>query len=157
MRNAVKFGWQRKSAKDVKDHFLNVSIYIALVPPWRHSNKEKNQEDLKKRIIRALEIANQNNLLTIAFPPLGNGIFGFSTDLCGTIMLKTMRYFINKNFNSSLRITCVVVNNIRKVKTFTRIIMANNLWDYICRKIYNFLKFCFAEHLISEKIWLSKQ
>ena len=106
---------------------MNVSIYIALVPLWRHSNKEKNQEDLKKRIIQALEIANQNNLLTIAFPPLGNGIFGFSTDLCGTIMLKMMRYFINKNFNSSLRITCVVVNNIRKVKTFTRIIIANNL------------------------------
>ena len=78
-------------------------------------------------MIRALEIRSQNNLLTKAFPPLGKRIFGFSTDLYGTIMLKTMRDFINKNFNSSLRVIRVVVNNIRQVKAFTRIIMANNL------------------------------
>ena len=51
---------------------MNISIYIALVPLWRHSNKEKNQEDLENGIMRALELAKQNNLLTIAFPPLGN-------------------------------------------------------------------------------------
>ena len=76
---------------------MNISIYIALVPLWRHSNKEKNQEDLENGIMRALEIANQNNLLKIA--PLGNGVFGFSTELCATIMLQTMRHFINKNSN----------------------------------------------------------
>ena len=78
---------------------MNISIYIALVPQWRHSNKEKNQENLKNGIMRALEIANQNNLLTIAFPPLGNGVFDFSSDLCA-VMLQTMRDFINKNYNS---------------------------------------------------------
>ena len=104
---------------------MNISIYIALVSLWRHSNKEKNQDDA--RIMRALELAKQNNLLTIAFPPLGNGVFGFSTDLCGTIMLQTMRDFIRKNSNSSLKIIHVVVNNIRQVKAFTRIMMANNL------------------------------
>ena len=70
---------------------MNISIYISLAPLWHHSNKEKNQEDLKNGIMRALEIASQNYLLTIAFPPLGNGVFGFSIDLCLTIMLKTMR------------------------------------------------------------------
>ena len=106
---------------------MNISIYIALVPQWRHSNKEKNQEDLENGIMRALELAKQNNLLTIAFPPLGNGVFGFSTDLCGRIMLQTIRDFIRKNSNSSPKIIHVVVNNIRQVKDFTRIIMANNL------------------------------
>ena len=76
---------------------MNISIYIALIPLWRHSNKEKNQEDLENGIMRALEIANQNNLLKTA--PLGNGVFGFSTELCATIMLQTMRHFINKNSN----------------------------------------------------------
>ena len=76
---------------------MNISIHIALIPLWRHSNKEKNQEDLENGIMRALEIANQNNLLKIA--PLGNGVFGFSTELCATIMLQTMRHFINKNSN----------------------------------------------------------
>ena len=77
--------------------------------------------------MRALKIANQNNLLAIAFPPLGNGVFGFSIDLCATIMLQTMNDFINKYSNSSLKIIRVVVNNIRQVKAFTRIMMANNL------------------------------
>ena len=84
-----------------------------------------------------LELAKQNNLLAIAFPPLGNGAFGFSTDLCGTIMQQTMRDFIWKNSNSSLKIIHVV-NNIGQVKAFTRIMMANNFWDYLCRGIYNF-------------------
>ena len=77
--------------------------------------------------MQALEIANQNNLLTIAFPPLGNGVFGFSIDLRATIMLQTMRNFINKNSNSSLKIMRVVVKNIQQVKSFIRIMMANNL------------------------------
>ena len=71
---------------------MNISIDIALLPLWRHSNKEENQEDLENEIM--LELAKQNNLLAIAFPPLGNGAFGFSTDLCGTIMQQTMRDFI---------------------------------------------------------------
>ena len=54
-----------KGAKDFKDHFMNISIYIALVPLSRHSNKEKNQEDLENGIMQALKIANQNNFLTI--------------------------------------------------------------------------------------------
>ena len=106
---------------------MNISIYIALVSLWRHSHKKRNQEDLKNGIMWDLDKANQSNLLTIAFPPLGNGVFGFSTDLCATIMLQTMRDFINKNSNSSLEIIRIVVNNIRQVKTFTRIMMANNL------------------------------
>ena len=77
--------------------------------------------------MQALEIANQDNLLTVAFSPLGNGVFGFSTDLCATIMLQKMKDFITKNSNSLLKIIRVVVNNIRQVKTFTRIMMASNL------------------------------
>ena len=106
---------------------MNISIYIALVPLWRHSSKEKNQEILENGIMQALELAKQSNLLTIAFLPLGNGVFGFSTDLSGTIMLQTMGDFIRKNSNSSLKITHVVVNNIQQVQTFPGIMMANNL------------------------------
>ena len=46
---------------------MNVLIYIALVPLWRHSKNGKNQEDLENGMIRALEPANQNNVLAIAF------------------------------------------------------------------------------------------
>ena len=62
--------------------------------------------------MRALEITNQSNLLTIAFPPDANGIFGFSIDMCATIMLGTMRDFINKNSKLLQKIICAVVNNI---------------------------------------------
>ena len=64
--------------------------------------------------------------------------------------LQTTKNFITKNSNSSLKIVRVVVNNTRQVKTFTRIMMANNLWDYSCRGSYNFLLFYFLEHL---NIW----
>ena len=84
--------------------YFNISIYIALVSLWCHSNKEKNQEYLDNGIMRALEITNQNNLLTIAFPQLGNGIFDFSTDLCAIIMLQRTRGFITKNSNSLLKL-----------------------------------------------------
>ena len=130
-----------KDAEDFKDHFMNISMYIALDPLWRHSNKEESQEALENGIMRALKIANQNNLLTIAFPPLGNGVFGFSIDLCATIMLQTMKDFINKYSNSSLKIIRAVVNNIRQVKPFTRIMMANNLRNYLCRGIFFFFKY----------------
>ena len=42
-------------------------------------------------------------------------------------MLQTMRDFITKNSNSSLKITHVVVNNIRQEIDFSRIMVANNL------------------------------
>ena len=67
-------------------------------------------------IMRALEKAIQNNLLKIAFPPLANGVFGLSTDMCATIMLQTMRDFITKNSHLLLKIIYVVVNNIQQTK-----------------------------------------
>ena len=42
-------------------------------------------------------------------------------------MLRTMRDFITKNSHLSLKIIRVVVDNIRQVKTFARIMMENNL------------------------------
>ena len=90
-------------------------------------------------IMRALEKAIQNNLLKIAFPPLANGVLGFSTDMCATIMLRTMRDFITKNSHLLLKIIHVVVNNIQQTKMFARIMMANDLLHYLCKGIYNFL------------------
>ena len=117
----------KKIATDFKKHFMNILISVALVPLWSHSNKDKNQENLKNGIMRGLEITSQSNLLKIAFPPLADGVFGFSTDMCATIMLRTMRDFITKNSHLSLKIIRVVVDNIRQVKTFARIMMENNL------------------------------
>ena len=102
-------------------------------PLGRLNKKEKNG------IKGALEIENKNNFLTVAFPPLGNRAFGFSTDFCATVMLQTMRAFINKNSNSLLKIIRAVVNNIWQVKTFTRIMMANNC-EIICEE--EFKIFC---------------
>ena len=67
---------------------------------------------MKNGIMRALEITNQNIILKIIFTPLTNGVFGFYTDMCTTIMLRTMRDFIAKNSNLSLKIIRVVINNI---------------------------------------------
>ena len=85
--------------------------------------------------MQALGITIQNNPLTIAFSPLGKGVFGSSTDLCAIIMLQTMSDFITQDNNSSLKIIRAVANNIQEIKAFTRIMMTNNLWDYLWRGI----------------------
>ena len=95
----------KKSATNFKNHFMNILRW----------NK------------RALEITNQNNLLTKAFPLLANDIFCFSTDILATIMLQTIKDFINKHSNLSQKIIRVVVSKIRQVKTFTGIMTAHNL------------------------------
>ena len=46
----------KKIATDFKKHFMNILISVALVPLWSHSNKDKNQENLKNGIMRGLEI-----------------------------------------------------------------------------------------------------
>ena len=38
---------RKKGATDFKNHFMNILIYITLVSLRSHSNKKKNQEDLK--------------------------------------------------------------------------------------------------------------
>ena len=102
-------------------NFHNFHCICLAMELWSHSNK-KSQEDLKNGIMRALEITNQNNLLAIAFPALAYGVFGLSTDMCATIMLRTMRDFITENSNFSLKLIRVIANNIRQVKTFARVI-----------------------------------
>ena len=76
---------------------MNILIYIALIPLWRHSNKKKNQEDLKNGIMRALEIANHNNLLTITVSSIGNVVFWFLHRFVYDNNAANMRDFINKN------------------------------------------------------------
>ena len=67
-----------------------ILIYISLAPLWSYSDKEKNQEILENQIRRA------------CFSIIWNGAFGFSTDLCATIMLRKMRDFITKIYHSKL-------------------------------------------------------
>ena len=74
----------------------------------------------------------QSNLLTMAFLPLANGVFGFSTDVCGNNAANNER-IITKNSNLWLEIIGLDVNNIQQVKTFTRIMIANNFWYYLCK------------------------
>ena len=88
-------------------------------------------QDLKNGIMQASEITNQNNLLAVDFRPPGNRVFDFSTNLCATIMLQKMMDFLDKNFNSSLKIIRNVVNNIRQVKMITRFMM-----EIICEIIF---------------------
>ena len=140
----MNYSATKKGVTNFKNHFINILIFIifiTLLPLLSHSNK-KSQEDLKNGIMRALEIRNQNNLLAIAFPALANGVFGLSVNMRATIMLQTMRDFITENSNSSLKIIRVIVSNIRRVKTFTRIIC-----DIICAEefilFYSFICWIF--------------
>ena len=83
---------------------MNISVYITLVTLWSHINEEKNQEDLKNGINRSIRNDKPKQSFNNSFPPPVNGVFGFSTDMCTTIMLRMMRDFISKNSNLLIKI-----------------------------------------------------
>ena len=70
-------------------------------------------------------------------------------------MVQTMRDFITKNSNLSLKIVCVAVNNIQQVKMFTKL-----SWQIICdicaEEFLIFYCFILLNIRISKEIWFIK-
>ena len=88
------------------------------------SDEKKNQEDLKNGITQGLGITNKKKI-NDSFPAW-KWYNWFLHRFYVTIMLRTMRFFVIKNANLSLRVIRVTVKNTQQVKQFKRV-MANNL------------------------------
>ena len=76
--------------------------------------------------MKALELADQEKLSTIAFPPLGIGPFGFNTHVSATVMFRAIKEYVTKHSKSSLEIVRIVINTIRQVNLFKRVMVAND-------------------------------
>jgi O-acetyl-ADP-ribose deacetylase (regulator of RNase III) len=61
-------------------------VIHAVGPRWGEGDED---EKLKNATLNSLKLADKNNLKSIAFPAISAGIFGFPTERCAKIMLRT--------------------------------------------------------------------
>ena len=99
-----------------------------------------------------LEIRNQNKLLTLLFRHLEIKY------LISPLIVMRQLYATSDDLFVFWWFLRIFLNNIRQVKLFTRVIMANNLWrNRICTvKFIIFYKFVLLNIRICRKIWLVK-
>lgn len=88
-----------------------------------HANGPKFQEaDLEKKLTRtvaaALKVASDNNLATLAFPPMGAGFYGIPLDLCARVMTDTIKTFVQGG--TSLREITICVMDGREFAPFQK-------------------------------------
>jgi putative ATPase len=62
-------------------------VIHAVGPVWRGNTPEKNDALLASATTAALEIARQRGLVSIAFPAISSGIFGFPKHRCAEVMI----------------------------------------------------------------------
>lgn len=65
-------------------------VIHAVGPVWRGNTPPKNDELLASATTSALEIARDKNLVSIAFPAISSGIFGFPKDRCARVMVRAL-------------------------------------------------------------------
>lgn len=70
-------------------------VIHAVGPVWDGRTPEENDRLLASAITSALEIARERDLLSIAFPAISSGIFGFPKDRCAAVMLRAVREWTN--------------------------------------------------------------
>ena len=68
-------------------------VIHAVGPRMGEGNED---EKLKKATLSALNIADQHNLKSIAFPAISTGIFGYPMDRCAKVMLVTLVEYLTK-------------------------------------------------------------
>lgn len=61
-------------------------VIHAVGPRMGEGNED---EKLKNATLNSLKVADENNLMSVSFPAISSGIFGFPIDRCAKIMLET--------------------------------------------------------------------
>jgi O-acetyl-ADP-ribose deacetylase len=76
-------------------------VVHAVGPRYGEGNED---EKLRQATLNSLHRANEKNLVSIAFPAISTGIFGFPKDRCARIMLSTVRDYLSKETTTLERI-----------------------------------------------------
>lgn len=96
-------GCEMGSAKMTDGYNLPCKKIIHACGPFYYGNREKAPEQLKNCYIKSLELAEnyrkENNFdnLTIGFPCISTGIYGYPKDEACKIAIDTVREYSNKN------------------------------------------------------------
>jgi O-acetyl-ADP-ribose deacetylase (regulator of RNase III) len=71
------------------------------------NGEEHEDAKLKDATLNSLILANGKNLMSIAFPAISTGIFGFPKDRCATIMLSTTIAYLEGPTNLEKVVYCL--------------------------------------------------
>jgi O-acetyl-ADP-ribose deacetylase (regulator of RNase III) len=93
-------------------------VIHAVGPRMGEGNED---EKLHQATLNSLRRATENGLLSIAFPAISTGIFGFPKDRCARIMLQTVQDFL-KDQDSSLKEVIFCLWSKDDLELFTQIL-----------------------------------
>jgi O-acetyl-ADP-ribose deacetylase len=92
-------GCETGNAKATKGYKLPARYVIHAVGPiWRGGNNNESAL-LASCYATSLNIANQLQLKSIAFPNISTGVYGFPKDKAAEIVVKTLKTYQNKEMN----------------------------------------------------------
>jgi O-acetyl-ADP-ribose deacetylase (regulator of RNase III) len=82
---------------------LQCRYVIHVVGPTWKDGKQGEHAQLARCILRALQIADEQKLISIAIPAVSSGIFGFPKTECARVILDSIFSFLDANPDSPLR------------------------------------------------------
>jgi O-acetyl-ADP-ribose deacetylase (regulator of RNase III) len=95
-------GCKTGDAKITKGYRLSARHVIHTVGPVWHGGKAHEPELLASCYRRSLELADQYQLRSIAFPAISTGIYGYPIDAATRIAVETARDYADAHARSSL-------------------------------------------------------
>lgn len=86
-------------AKMTRGYNLPASFVIHTVGPIWHGGKNDEDKLLRNCYLNSLQIAEKNNIKSIAFPSISTGVYGFPFDRASKIAYETASQFIETSSN----------------------------------------------------------
>lgn len=93
MLNGCKTG----DAKITKGYDLPAKYVIHTVGPVWHGGGKEEPKLLASAYRRSMEVAKENNVLSMAFPAISTGVYRFPKDLADKIATETVEQFLKEN------------------------------------------------------------
>ncbi len=95
-------------------------VIHAVGPIWGEGVEDKK---LHAAVYGALELADQLNLASVAFPAISTGIFGFPKARAARIILETIRSYFSRQAESKVRLVRIVLIDSVTLSAFSAV------WD----------------------------
>jgi O-acetyl-ADP-ribose deacetylase len=84
-------------AKITKGYKLKAKFVIHTVGPVWRGGRNNEENLLASCYSNSLKLAAENNILSIAFPSISTGVYGFPFEIASRIALKTVMEFLDGN------------------------------------------------------------
>ena len=90
-------GCDTGDAKLTSGYNLPARFVIHTVGPVWHGGSKNEPELLRSCYIRSLEVANENQIQSMAFPGISTGIYGFPKNQAAAIAVKAVNEFLDRS------------------------------------------------------------